>query len=88
MVSMPVRDKRQSGSTNYHRFGNISMKSSKDVRFTYLIFEDNSPVGIIVPRMDPRFSREKQGPFTETANDDLHQMDFLAVKIGNENGSG
>ena len=58
------------------------------VQSSYLISEYNSTFRIIIPRMDPCICREENGAFIKTMNNNLQQVKFLAMKVGNQNSPG
>lgn len=86
MVGMPVQN-----NMGIDKGQNIKILVSRTkegvLSSSHLISEDNSTFEIIFLRMDPCIRREENGTCIKTMNNNLQQVELLAVKIGNEHSS-
>lgn len=63
----------------------VTKQETYRLHSSHLIFEDNSTFRIIIPRMDPCIGWEEDGASIKAMNDNLQQVELLAVKICKEN---
>ena len=85
MVDMPVYNMCPSHKQNEtQKLGKENKTKKSLVNNAHLISEDNSAIRIIFARMNPRICREENGACIKTMNYNLHQVELLAMKIGNK----